>query len=131
MEKPQISNHRYGYQFGAAALILALVAWWRGWWTWLLWVFFLLAILHLALAVLAPQVLAPVNRAWMGFGHVLSRVVAPVVLGLMFLLLITPIALFFRLLGRDELRLRIDSDTSYWVVRKDSEPTPDSFQKQY
>ena len=131
MENPRISNRRYGYQFGAAASVLALVAWWRGWWTWLLWVFFLLALLHLALAILAPQALTPVNRAWMGFGHILGRVVAPVVLGLMFLLLITPIALFFRLLGRDELRLRIDSDSSYWVARKDPQPTPDSFQQQY
>lgn len=111
--------------------VLAIVAWWRGWWTWLLWIFFALALFHLVLGAVAPKVLAPINRAWMGFGHAIGRVVAPIVLGLMFLLLITPIAIFFRLRGRDELRLRIYSQGSYWVERKTPRLSPESFRIQY
>lgn len=131
MNKPGISDRRYGYQFGAAMSFLALIAWWRGWWPWLMWTLVALAIFHLVLAAIAPQTLGLINRAWMGFGHVIGRIVAPIVLGLMFLLLITPTAIFFRLRGRDELKLRVRSGDSYWIVRKEPKLVPESFQRQY
>src|SRR5690606_12562568 len=68
-----------------------------------------LAMSFLLAAILAPPLLHPLNRAWMALGAVLSRVVSPLVMGIVFFLLVTPTALVGRALGRDELRLRPDS----------------------
>ena len=62
--------------------------------------------------------LAPLNKLWTKLGVLLYRVVSPLVLGLLFYVTVTPIALLMRVLGKDPLRLRRDPDAaSYWIVR--------------
>ncbi len=83
--------------------------------------------LFLALALLRPALLAPLNRAWTRFGLVLHRIVNPVIMGLIFYLVITPVALAMRLAGRDALRLRKSAAAeSYWIDREPPGPAPDS-----
>lgn len=86
-----------------------------------------------ALAALAkPRLLAPLNRGWMSLGNSASRVVSPIVLGILFFGLFTPVALLLRLLGRDELRLRRQPGaTSYWRLRDPPGPDSASFRRQF
>jgi hypothetical protein len=83
------------------------------------------------LALARPTALRPLNRAWATLGHWLGRIVSPIVLGVIFFLLITPVALLTRLFGRDELRLRRGAGTSYWIARDPVGPAPESFRDQY
>jgi hypothetical protein len=86
----------------------------------------------LAVALLRPAVLAPLNRLWMRFGDLLHRIVSPLVLGFMFFGVITPMGLLRRALGGDPLRLRFDRQArSYWVDRVPPGPPPDTLKNQF
>jgi hypothetical protein len=66
----------------------------------------------------------------MQFGLLLSKIVSPIVFGIIFFGLFTPIAILMRLWGRDELRLKFKRKTSHWISR--SEPIQaDSFKQQF
>jgi len=82
--------------------------------------------------VLAPRVLAPLNRAWMKLGLLLHRVIAPVLMGIVFFGVVLPTALVMRLRGKDLLRLKIDPRAaSYWIVREPPGPAPDALKNQF
>ena len=61
-----------------------------------------------AWGVAAPATLGPVYRGWMRFGLLMNRIVSPLVLGLVFYLIITPVGVVMRLFGRDPLSRRLD-----------------------
>ena len=63
-----------------------------------------------------PTSLRPLYRGWMRFGLLLSRITTPVIMGTLFFLIIGPIAVLFRLFGRDAMHRRYDpSASSYWL----------------
>lgn len=71
-----------------------------------------------ALAFLRPAWLHPLNRLWTALAGAMSRVTTPVVCGLLFYLVVTPLAYLMRLCGKDPLRLRRDeSRQTYWLER--------------
>ena len=82
-------------------------------------------------AFLTPQILTPLNRLWFSLGLLLGKIVSPIALGLIFFLLITPVALVARLFGRDELKIKKRTVKSYWVDRSPPGPPSDSFKNQY
>jgi hypothetical protein len=91
-----------------------------------------LALLFLGLALWAPGLLRPVNTLWLRFGDLLHSITSPLILGLMFYLVITPIGLLLRLAGKDPLRLRPDpASTSYWIRREPPGPPRDSLHRQF
>jgi hypothetical protein len=94
-----------------------------------------LAVAAVAMVILAlamPIALAPFNRIWYRFGMLLSKFAQPVVLGLMFFVTVTPIALIMRTTGKDPLRLRLKKDTdSYWVSRDPPGPPGSSLNRQF
>ena len=75
--------------------------------------------------------LSPLNRAWMRFGELLGKVVSPIILSLIFFSIFVPISLFFKLIGRDELKLRRVPSTSYWVEKKKMAHAAKSFTRQF
>jgi hypothetical protein len=78
------------------------------------------------------QWLTPLNRAWMKLGELLGRVVSPIVLGLVFYGVFTPVALVMRLAGRDAMHRRWDRDApTYWVDRDPPGPPDDSFRNMF
>jgi hypothetical protein len=83
------------------------------------------------IAVAAPNLLTPFNKAWMALGDLMGKVMSPLVLGIIFFVLITPNALITRLFGRDELRLKKADINSYWIDRDPLGPAGDSFKNQY
>lgn len=83
-------------------------------------------------ALIAPAVLAPLNRVWTKFGLLLHKIVSPVILGIMFYVVITPMGLVMRLLGKDPLRLRWEPNAaSYWIERTPPGPPPETFADQF
>ena len=91
----------------------------------------LLAIATISLVIVKSEWLLPFNKLWMYFGLLLGKIVSPIVLGAIFFLLFTPIALVMRLVGRDEMRLKINNRGSHWRQRLPIGPEPPSFKYQF
>ena len=110
---------KVGLAFGAIALLLL----WRHRETGAL-VAGGLGTLLVAGGLLAPRALAPVYRAWMGLALLLSKVTTPLFLGIVYYLVLTPVGVIRRSLGRNQLVQPL-SDGSYWVRRAGppAEPT--------
>jgi hypothetical protein len=133
------SERSFGFLFSAVFAALGIRDYWGNGWdvqngwdsqTFMPWLIISLALGFIA--VLAPRLLAPFNRAWFRLGELLGRIVSPIVLGIIFFVLLVPIALIARLFGRDELRLKQrQTDTSYWVERTQPTFTSDSFNNQF
>ena len=78
-----------------------------------------LIFLLLCIGTFKPALISPLYNAWMFFGVVLGRFFSPIVLSILFFFIVTPYAIFGRLLGRDELSLRVENGSpSYWSERK-------------
>ena len=91
-----------------------------------------IAAAFLAASLIRPRVLRPLNLLWFRFGMLLHRIISPVILGLMFYVSVTPIALIMRVLGKDPLRLKFDRDAeTYWLKRDPPGPEPDSLKNQF
>jgi Saxitoxin biosynthesis operon protein SxtJ len=127
---PLSSNRSLGFVFAGAFLVIGVLplVWGSGVRPWSL----MIAAGFMLCALAAPSLLGPLNRAWMRFGMLLHRIVSPVVLGIMFFLVITPMGTVMRLLGKDPLRLRYDGNAStYWVDRTPPGPPPQSLNHQF
>lgn len=138
------SDRKFGFQVGAILVVLmgALLAWYRyrrgawtsegGWGPWPWWVLAAGVLLLLAAAT-APAVLRPLNRAWMGLAMIMFVIVNPVVMFLLWALVMTPMGLLVRVVGRkDLLRMKLDPQaTSYWIVRDPPGPRPASMKNQF
>jgi hypothetical protein len=86
----------------------------------------------LAVALVRPSLLSPLNRLWFMFGLLLHKIVTPVIMGLIFFLTVTPTGLIMRLSGRDPLRLRRDPEAkTYWIEREPPGPDPETMRNQF
>jgi len=88
------------------------------------------AVAWAALALICPRLLAPLYRLWMKFGHVLGWINARIILSLVFFVVVTPIGIVMRLLGKDLLRMRTPKSASYWI-RRDQPLDPQSLRNQF
>ena len=96
------------------------------------WFFFVSAVLFLVAAIARPSILGPLNRAWAKFGLLLGQVFNPILLGVVFFLVVTPIAVALKLWGKDSLHLKSKSDLeSYWIDRSPAGPKFGSMTKQF
>ena len=67
--------------------------------------------------IVKADILLPLNKLWMRFGLLLGMIVSPIVLGLIFFGMFTPIAVLMRMSGRDQLRLKFNNKASHWISR--------------
>ena len=77
----------------------------------------IIALLFLVLGILNLQILTPLKKGWIKFGELLGKIISPIIMGLIFFLIITPIGLFMRLIGKDLLNLKYNNDKTYWTKR--------------
>jgi hypothetical protein len=124
------TNRKFGWFFAAVSALLGAYAYWKVW-TEVATAALILSALFAAAALVAPQLLSPLNRLWYGLGLLLGKIVSPIVLGIIFFILITPISLITRLFGRDELKIKKRCVDSYWIDRSPPGPSADSFKNQY
>ena len=73
--------------------------------------------IFLVLGLLNSKILAPLNKLWFKFGILLGKVIAPLIMGIIFFLVVTPIGYLMRLLGKDLLNLKYNKDKSYWIEK--------------
>ncbi len=92
---------------------------------------FFLSISFLLIAALRAEALMPLNKLWMKIGLTLGMIVNPLVLGVIFFLLITPLGLALRLFGRDELCLKISEKSTFWKVRSKNHGAQHFFHRQF
>ena len=72
----------------------------------------------LILGLMNSKLLTPLNKLWFKFGMILGAIVAPVVMGVVFFLVITPIGLFMKIIGKDLLNIKYDKrKKTYWIKR--------------
>jgi len=124
------SDRRFGLVFVAVFLLIALAPLIHGRspriWS------FAVALAVAVVALFVPSVLGPLNRLWAKLGLLLHKIVSPVVLGIMFFMVITPIGVIMRRRGKDLLRLRLDPETqTYWIERTPPGPRAESFVNQF
>jgi len=124
------SNKKFGLFFGVIFTIAVIYSLNKGGKEAALF-FAILAFAFINLAFFKPELLLPINKLWMRFGLLLGMFFSPLVLGLMFFILFTPIGFSMRLFGRDELRLRMKKAETYWQIREISGPSPESFRLQF
>jgi hypothetical protein len=72
--------------------------------------------------LIAPVSLRPIYRTWMRFGLLMSRITTPLILSVVFFIVITPVSLFFTLLGKDAMARKFDSDTQSYRVKSRKAP---------
>tara|TARA_X000000368_G_C22685880_1_gene560354 strand:- start:152 stop:529 length:378 start_codon:yes stop_codon:yes gene_type:complete len=88
----------------------------------------ILCSIFLILGLLNSKLLSPLNLAWIKFGEYLGRVIAPIVMAIVYFLVVTPIGLFMRMIGKDFLRLKFSKENTYWIKR---EKNINSMKKQF
>jgi hypothetical protein len=125
------SNRSFGFLMCAACLLLSAYLFLRTAASLAAALAALAALAFLLLGVAGPRLLGPLNRAWFSLGLLLGRIVNPLVLGVIFYVILTPVGLLTRAFGRDELRLRRRRAATYWVERAPHGPPGDSFKNQF
>lgn len=124
------SERNFGFVMAGFFALLSLLSWWNGSPRLIYW--FAVSALFLAVTLVVPNLLAPLNRIWFRFGLLLNAIVSPIVLGLMFFLIITPMGWVMRLFGARPLHLTFDrAAESYWIRRDPPGPPPASLKNQF
>ena len=112
------SNRSFGIVFSIVFLIVALYLVTNSQ-EYIVWAF-IVSVVFLLLAFFAPGLLSWPNKIWTNFGNFLGSIIAPIFMGLVYLLTVLPIGLIMRLIGKDIIRQKIDKNAkSYWIKRKE------------
>ena len=76
-----------------------------------------ISIIFLILGLINSNILKPLNFLWMKFGIFLGKIVSPLLMAIIFFLVVTPIGLIMRLLGKDLINLKFNKSKSYWIEK--------------
>ncbi|MEM7401004.1 MAG: SxtJ family membrane protein [Pseudomonadota bacterium] len=102
--------------FGLLIPYLFSLAWPR--WPWIF------AIVFIVWGLLIPKTLNPIYKIWMRFGLIMGKITTPLILGILFFLIMTPMGILVRLFKEDPMARKLDLDKeTYRVVKEDNETT--------
>ena len=76
-----------------------------------------IALIFLILGMSNSKILTPLNAIWFKFGLFLGKIVSPIVMGIIFFLIVTPISIIMKILGKDLLNLKYNNHKSYWIEK--------------
>ena len=77
-----------------------------------------ISLIFLILGLMNSKLLTPLNQLWFKFGMILGAIVAPIAMGFVFFLVVTPIGFIMRIMGKDLLKKRYDKKRgTYWIKR--------------
>lgn len=125
------SNRKFGVTFGVIFAVFGI---------WPLfhhassprWPLIALSAAFLAVALLRPDWLTPLNRAWFKLGFALNKVANPIVMGILFFGAVAPLGWFLRKRGEDLLRLELKPEAeTYWIERQPPGPAQGTLTKQF
>ena len=122
MKPAMPSDRSFGWTFTG---VFALVAFFHPW-------MLALAGLTALVTLVRSHWLTPLKNAWMKFGALMHHVVSPVMMGLIFFGVFTPVAIGMRLFGRDAMKRRYEPQRkSYWEDRSPPGPADNSFRDMF
>ena len=79
-----------------------------------------IALIFLILGIINSKLLTPLNKIWFRFGILLGNFVSPIIMGIVFFIVVTPVSLILRLLGKDVLSLKKNNKKrTYWIDKSD------------
>ena len=79
----------------------------------------IISIVFLILGLLNSKILFPLNKIWFKFGILLGKIISPLIMGLIFFVVVTPIGLLMRLFNKDLINLKFNKSKSYWIEKKE------------
>ena len=112
------SNRNFGIVFSIVFLIIAI-------WPILnqneirIWSI-IISLIFLILGLINSKFLSPLNKVWFKFGLILGSAIAPIVMGIIFFLVVTPTGLIMKALGKDLLGLKRNKNNTYWLEKDNS-----------
>tara|TARA_B100001540_G_C15681216_1_gene584893 strand:- start:7 stop:393 length:387 start_codon:yes stop_codon:yes gene_type:complete len=109
------SNRNFGFVFCIVFLIIGLwpllssneIRYWS----------IIISTIFLILGLLNSKVLGPLNKIWFYFGITLGKIISPLIMGIIFFFVVTPIGILMRLFKKDILKLKKNKEKSYWIQR--------------
>ena len=78
----------------------------------------IVSLIFLILGLINSRILTPFNHLWFKLGMFLGKIISPLIMGLVFFFVVTPIGLFMRFLKKDLINLRFNNSKSYWIKKK-------------
>ena len=107
------TNRNFGITFGIVFLIISTYPLINGneifYWS------LILSIIFFILGILNSNILNPLNKIWFKIGIFLGNIVSPLVMGLVFFIVVTPIGLIMKILKKDILKLKKNNSQTYWI----------------
>ena len=82
------------------------------------WAIFI-SLIFLVLGLINSNFLTPLNRTWFKIGIALGNFIAPIIMGIVFFLVVTPIGILMKLLRKDLINLKMNNDKTYWIEKKE------------
>ncbi len=116
MDKIKIgSNKSFGIVFFVVFLIIALypiinskdIRIWS----------LVISVIFLFLGLINSRLLTPLNKLWFKLGILLGKIVSPIIMGIIFFLVVTPIGFIMKFLGKDLINLKYNNNKSYWIEK--------------
>tara|TARA_E500000178_G_scaffold294183_1_gene299367 strand:+ start:2247 stop:2630 length:384 start_codon:yes stop_codon:yes gene_type:complete len=77
----------------------------------------IISFIFFILGLINSKILTPLNKIWFKFGLLLGRIVSPLIMGIIFFLVVTPIALIMKIIGKDLLNLKFNKGKTYWIEK--------------
>ena len=78
----------------------------------------LISLVFLILGIINSRILTPLYVLWIKFGIFLGKIVSPLIIGLIFFIIVTPIGFIMRAMGKDLLNLKFNKNKTYWIEKK-------------
>ncbi|MDB9799592.1 SxtJ family membrane protein [Pelagibacteraceae bacterium] len=77
-----------------------------------------LSVIFLTLGLINSKLLIPLNNSWIKLGEILGKIIAPIIMALIYFTVLTPISLIIRIFGKDLLKTKFSKKDSYWIKRE-------------
>ena len=78
----------------------------------------IVSLVFLTVTIIKPNLFTSLNKLWIKFGILLGKIISPIVMGLVFFFVVTPIGIFVKILKKDVMGLK-RGQSSYWITRED------------
>ena len=115
MSNKKNSNRTFGILFFLVFLIVGIwpilnnenMRWWA----------IVISLIFLLLGIINSKILTPFNKIWIKIGEILGKLIAPVVMAIIYFIVITPMAIFLKLFKKDLLKIKFTPVNTYWIKR--------------
>ncbi len=77
-----------------------------------------LSLVFLIITFIKPNLFTFLNKLWIKFGILLGKIISPIIMGLVFFFVVTPVGILVKIFKKDVMGLKREK-TSYWINRKD------------